>query len=638
MTSSLHSSLEDINSALQNQNPFSQPPFVNANNVWGKNFADVETLNAHASDAVFQALEQIRAGHYSTTSILITAQNGTGKTHIISRIRHRLQVQGGALFVFANKYGDLNQIKSGFQQILADSLRNIGSQGVMQWQEVATAMANQALKVAVPKFTSLSPKNLVNKFDSWSQEQVRKWVNQLATSFRKTKDVNDPDIVRAIFWTLSDEQAPYAVNWLAGKELAQYKANELSLPNQRQSFDAVLQILDLISEYNELVVCFDELDTPEFSDAGLHKSQVVAGLVKELFENLNRGIVLTVMMPGTWNERVKKLPGGVWSKISAQGNPLDLKYMDGNSIIELVTFSLREFYEARNLVPPYPVYPFNENQLRDIGKEKPTVREVLQWCRDNCKPPIDGDTRPEEELADPVELAFTKELEEELGGYLDNNFLLADALFFGFQTLMMMSQTVERVAIQEVTDKVKKKGGKDQYLNFKIIGKEDGKDVSIGLAVLQYDGGRALGAGLKRLIDENGAFSLTRGCLVRSNNKKLNSHFKKTYLEPLINQKGGEFVDLKEEEIKPLIAIRAVYQKREVDYGLSEEQIYKFIAEKGAEKKLGASNPLLREILSDPSYQIPVIEEEPETSVASSMTDTPEASETGGLSELIGNE
>jgi hypothetical protein len=345
----------------------------------------------------------------------------------------------------------------------------------MQWQEVATAMANQALKVAVPKFTFLSPKNLVNKFDSWSQEQVRKWVNQLSTSFRKTKDVNDPDVVRAIFWTLSDEQALYAVNWLAGKELAQYKANELSLPNQRQSFDAVLQILDLISEYNELVVCFDELDSPEFSDAGLHKSQVVAGLVKELFENLNRGIVLTVMMPGTWNERVKKLPGGVWSKISAQGNPLDLKYMDGNSIIELVTFSLREFYEARDLVPPYPVYPFNENQLRDIGKEKPTVREVLQWCRDNCKPPIDGDTLQGEDLVDPVELAFTKELEEELGGYLDNNFLVADALFFGFQTLMMMSQTVERVAIQEVTDKVKKKGGKDQYLNFKIIGKEDGK-------------------------------------------------------------------------------------------------------------------------------------------------------------------
>jgi hypothetical protein len=636
MNRSFVSSLEDINAALQSHNPFSQPPFVNANNVWGKGFPDVETLNAHASDAVFQALEQIRTGHYPTTSILITAQNGTGKTHIISRIRHRLQVQGGASFVFANKYGDLNQIKSGFQQILADSLSNIGSQGVRQWQELATAMANQALRAINPNAQTIAPKDLVKKFENSSEEQVKKVVNQLAKAFCKTKDVKDPDIVRAIFWTLSDEQALYAFNWLAGKELAQFKANELRLPSQQQSLDAVLQILSLISEYNELVICFDELDF-DFNDAGLHKSQIVAGLVKELFENLNRGIILSVMMPGTWNERVKQLPGGVWSKMSASGNPYNLKYIDGDSIIELVTFSLREYYEAKSLVPPYPIYPFNENELRDIGKGKPTVREVLEWCRDNCKPLINngGDGGTIEPKPDLVELAFISELEEELGGYLDNNFLLADALLFGFQTLI--GQTVEQVTIQEVTDRVKKNGGKDQYLNFKIIGKEDGKDVSIGVAVLQYDGGKALGAGFRRLIDEKN-FNLTRGCLVRSKNKRLTSHLKRTYLEPFINEEGGEFVDLKEEEIRPLIAIQAVHQKREVDYGLSEEQIFKFITEKGAEKKLGAGNPLLREILSDPSHQVPAIEEEPETSAESSVADTSDSVEANELPKLIGNE
>lgn len=633
MTSSLNSSLEDINAALQSQNPFSRPPFVNANNVWGKDFPDVESLNAHASNAVFQELEQIRSGYYSTTSILITAQNGTGKTHIISRIRHRLQVQGGALFVFANKYGDLNKIKSGFQKILADSLRNIGSQGVMQWQELAAAMANQTLKAVNPKAQSLIPEEWIKKFENWSQEEAGKWVTQLSAAFCKIKDVNDPDIIRAIFWTLSNEQVLYAVNWLAGKELSQYKANELRLPNQQQSFDAVLQILALISEYNELVICFDELDSPEYSDAGLHISQVIASLVKELFENLSRGVILTVMMPGTWNERVKKLPGGVWSKMTAQGNPLELRYMDGDSIIELVTFSLREFYEARGLVPPNPIYPFNEQQLINIGKEKPTVREVLQWCRENCKPPSII-IKPVK--LDPVEIAFSKEMEEEIGGNLDDNFLIADALLFSFQGLI--GQTVEKVTIQEVTDGVKKRGGKDQYLNFKIIGKEDGKDVSIGVAVLQYDGGKALGAGLKRLIDENGSFSITRGCLVRSQNKKVNSYFKKNYLEPLINDNGGEFVDLKEEEIRPMIAIRAVYQKRDIDYKVSEKQILKFIAEKGTENNLGASNPLLREILSDPSYQVPVIEEEPETIAEPSRTDINEASEASELSELIEND
>jgi len=99
------------------------------------------------------------------------------------------------------------------------------------------------------------------------------------------------------------------------------------------------------------------------------------------------------------------------------------------------------------------------------------------------------------------------------------------------------------------------------------------------------------------------------------------------YLEPLIRQKGGEFVELKEEEIKPLIAIRAVHRKREVDYRVSEEEIFQFIAQKGAHKMLGVSNPLIKEILSDPSYQIPVdmIEDEPITVRESIVADLSEA-------------
>ncbi|WP_449417358.1 hypothetical protein [Phormidium nigroviride] len=95
---------------------------------------------------------------------------------------------------------------------------------------------------------------------------------------------------------------------------------------------------------------------------------------------------------------------------------------------------------------------------------------------------------------------------------------------------------------------------------------------------------------------------------------------------PLIKEKGGEYVELKEDEIKPLLAIRAVYQKREVDYGVSEEQIFNFIAEKGVERMLGINNPLLKEILSDPSYQVPtdLIEDEPVAVAESIMADSSE--------------
>ncbi|MBD1921575.1 AAA family ATPase [Microcoleus sp. FACHB-831] len=620
MTNFSVSSIEELNAAIENQNPFAKPPFLNAKDIWDKEFLDIETINSHASEAVFQALKQIQTGQYSTTSIAITAQDGTGKTHIISRIRHRLQSQGGALFVYANKYGDISQIKQGFQSILADSLKKIGSKEVMQWQELATDMVNEALKAVNPKNKTFLPKDLLQQIEETEEskpEVFNKWLNNAAKAFCKIKNVNNPDTVRAILWTLSADKNLFAINWLAGKELAQFKANELGLPTQNQSFDAVLQILDLISEYNQLVICFDELDNPDIDpDTSLTRAQVVAGLIKELFENLKQGIILSVMMPGVWSNKVKALPGGVYNKISAQGSPLELKYPDGNSIIQLVTLYLREFYKAKNLVPPNPTYPFTQNQLTDLADDKPTIREVLKWCRDNCVPGV--------EQLDPVEIAFSKEMEEELGNSLDDNYLVANALLFGFQRLI--GKTVERVTIEQVTDRVKKRGGKDDYINFKIIGNETGKNATIGVAVLQYTGGKTLGAGLRRLNDYE-TFGLTRGCLVRSKGKKITPHMEKTYLEPLVRQNGGEVVPLKEEEIKPLIAIYSVYQKREVDYKVTDLQIFNFIAEKGAEKMLGVSNPLVQEILSDPSYEVPadMIEEEPVVSEEYMIADVSES-------------
>lgn len=630
MTSLLISHVDEINAALLSHNPFSQPPTVLAQGVWGKGFPDVETLNAHASNAVFKALEEIRVGLYPTTSILITAPPGTGKTHIISRIRHRLQDQGGALFILANKFDNINQVKQGFQQIVADSLSNIGSQETKQWQELATSMANDVFKNAKLDAQIWEPRNLVKKIESSDEQQISSWVNKLTKSFCKIKTVQDHDVVRAIFWTLAEDQASYASNWLAGKEIAQFKANELRLPSQNQSFDTVLQILALISEYNELLICFDELDVHEVSDAGFYKAQVVAGLVKELLENLKRGVILSVMMPGLWKEKIREeLPIGVSNKMTTYCPPLDLRYLDSDSTVELVSVFLKDYYEARELIPPNPVYPFNEEQLRAIGHDRPTVQDVLKWCRENCKLPTGTDSGRSEVETDPVELAFTSESSEDIKNRLDNNYFLADALLFGFQPLI--GETVEGVTVKKVVTGVGKKGKKDDYLNFKILGEESGNTVSIGVAVLQYEGGKALGAGFKRLLDEEGRFELTRGCLVRSKDKPINNHFKKTYLEPL-KEKGGEFAELLEKEVKSLVAIRAVHQKRESNHGVTEEQILKFIVDKGSQYWLGIHNPLLKEILSNPSCELDNIEDEPETSEEITSAHSDDA-EVAGLEE-----
>jgi len=656
MDNSAASPIEALNAAIQSHNPFSKTRIVTEQDVWGKGFPDVPTLNKHASDAVFQAVEQVRTSQSSqekVTSLAITAQPGVGKSHILSRLRHRLERDGGASFVYAsvNNYTDLNLIKYQFQQTLANSLSYTANQGVMQWQEVASAMANEGLKAINADAPSLSPANLLERFDkvcaSWAAKN-KSFMNTLSQKVCQTKPNADPYIVRAVLWTLSKIQSAFAIRWLSGEELDKSKADELGLPanygktnqdKESEALNTVQQILNLVSYYNPVIICFDEIDVKNNStEDGLPTEMVIADLVKRLHDTLHQSelgqgvVILTVMLPDTWTQKIKLMSGGTPARLSThtKGKPIELNFVDSNSMIEIVTLWLKDFYEFRQLKPHDRLYPFEENQLKEYGKKKSTVREALTWCEENFK--VSRPALPEDPL-ERFELAF-RELESGLVDYMENNSLIAKALCFGFETLK--GQTIEGVLIEEVTTEIKPKAKNNDCINFKIIGTENGKVVKIGIAVIQSSQNELV-AGLRRLIDYE-RFDLTRGCLVRSQAKI--ETIKKTaqaykLLEQLVSpqERGGEIVDLIEEQIRPLIAAYSVGRKCR-DYNLTEEQVFDFISH----KQLTFDNPLLREILSDPSGQMPVVDDEDERQLLEDILNPPtidNTDESDDLSDLF---
>jgi len=311
------------------------------------------------------------------------------------------------------------------------------------------------------------------------------------------------------------------------------------------------------------------------------------------------------MMPDTWTKQVDLMPSGIPDRISkyTQRKPINLKYLDDNSIIELVTLWLKEFYEAKNLTPPNPLYPFEESKLRKYGKNGLTVREALTWCVENFK--VDEEILPKDPF-ERFQLALKRETEVNRENYLEDNSLIADALRFGFQSLRGQKldivnssiQNLEQITIEDVVE-IEPKARNQGWINFKIIGNLQEQAFKIGVAVLQYSHGRAVGAGMWRLLEYK-TFDLTRGCLVRSKNqeKKIPNHWDSYgYLKKLVEELGGEHVDLKIEEVRPLIDIYSVYQKRE-RYQLNDEQVLKF------SYGLTHENPLLLGILSNPSGQI----------------------------------
>jgi hypothetical protein len=593
-------SISEIDELIRNKNPFAGHIVVRPAQIWGQSFPDVPSINAHASDAVFDAVEKVHKGLRETVGITITAERGSGKSHVISRIRHQLQIEGKALFVYMGTYENLNQIKYQFLQAVASSLRAFSSQNVMQWQEIAAALINESRQ------WNYTPQQYISYFPGWLTKHSQKLVDLLTQEVLKTKpEITNPYLVKAILWTLSSVHANYANYWLSGLELTQEQAQSMGLPNPKiedreaEALRTVRQILDIISFYRVPVICFDELDIAETADNGFTAPQVIASLSKDLYNSLKRGVLLLAMYNPTWNEQVRTLPQAeavIDRLVSEQADrkPIALNKLNSDDIVAVVGQWLKEFYETNQQNPPHYLYPFDEHQLRELGKSRPTVRSVLKWCADKFVVPNHPIDDPEPIHA--VEPYFQQELinvQASIDSLLDDEVAISNALYLAFGSLI--GETIEGVKIDDI-EEIQANKSDQGYIDFKIVG--NGGKIKIGLMVLQQSGGKYVGAALKRLIEYE-KFDLTRGCLVRSKKINTGAAVPRECLRILLKEKCGEWVMLQSNDITPLLAISFVLHCK--SYELTEEQIFDFIEQ----KQLAINNPLIREILSDPSGQEP---------------------------------
>lgn len=624
------SSLQPILEALKNTNPFDKPPVVKAQSIWGESFPDVSSLNAHASDAVFQTLQKVETASSSlekVASIVFTADRGLGKTHIIRRIRKQIQANNSTIFIYASadKYSDLDFINSAFQRSVAESLEQASGKKVTQWQEVAYLLVTDALKHNNPNTKIPSPPDLVSKFDRAFQNSLTKGknlINDLTKAIRKIKPEADPYIIRAIVWTLSEERGALAVKWLAGEYLETQDAVDLRLPlnnrsDKERELDAlstVSKIISLIGEYRTVLVCFDELDNIGCNADGYPTAMVIVDLVRRLFTSIHqspkdKGVtILSVLIPDVWGQIIMDKEASA-AKICTtfNGKAIDLQYVNPETLVELVSVWLNDFYKARNLNPPSPVYPFEEKELLEFGKGKPHVREALTWCADKLSQKV-GELLPLTSTRKPpppterLKIAYQQALEAFPDEYLEDNELIASALQFAFEKIISLEKVgdapIEGVVLKEITE-ITPRSKNNGYLNFKVIGVEENENtVNIGISVLQQTYGLSVGAGFKRLLDYE-TFDLSRGCLVRSRERKLKRNWDSYQYYQQLVEKGGEWVDLKEEEIKPLLALKYVYDHHEkFDLTIKRLDSFAFV------QKLLVDNPLIKEILSKPEGQV----------------------------------
>ncbi|MEB3230647.1 MAG: hypothetical protein VKJ64_06545 [Leptolyngbyaceae bacterium] len=601
MTVANHPSLQaKLDEAIATYNPFEGHFVVKTKDLWSDDFFDVPSINNYVSDHILEQLQKINnpSINLNTHGIVIKAGKGRGKTHILSRIAHRLRNEGNGAFIYVCEYGDLSNIRYQFLQALTTSLKKPGKSGLSLWQELAIKLVNSVLKnqLSVEKVVKGFPSILLNK-----PEQRERFISQIHAKHKAV--IHNPYITRAILWTISPIYAPYSINWLSGRGLTEKQAQIMDLPDvdkedqEKTAFDISCQILNLLGQYCTPVICFDQLDGVEFGSeddlnvSGFSRGMVVASLATDLYDNIDRGVFITSLYEGTWEQEIIGSITAVEDRIGQ--TKLELQPLSPDTAVDLVHQILKTFYSNFDkLTLPNPFYPFEEKEIREKGREKPTVRELMRWYADKWSkvgtviPPLEK-----------IKKVYNSILENIDDDFFESNEQIANALAFSFKYLV--GQTIGTMTVNKIERDVKPKAANSGWINFIIHGVDDGKPAKIGVAVLQNKNGRGITAGLTRLTDYQ-KFKLTRGCLVRS--QAINTGARKglELKDQLLTKQSGEWVSPKIDEIRSLLALQELSRTLD-DEGFTQADFEQFIAE----EKLLVEHPVLTEILSDPSGQSP---------------------------------
>lgn len=603
MTEALdRSTLSALNRAIERHNPFIGLATLEEADLWRGNLPDCPSPHRSAMALVQSALAEIERGK-RVCSLVILGEMGTGKTHFLAQVWRKLQRSGEAAFIYIDlqQFQDSTTVRQVLLAAIAQSLTRKGASGFMQWQELASALATHALESLDTQVKELTPEMAVRRLRGQPQERNRHWVDRVAEGFFKLRpDIGDPDVVRAILWTLAPAQAPFARKWLAGRSLAPWKLDELGLPQRqgesRESRAAELleEILQVLGDWKPLVVAFDRLDGEELDETDEDALEdewdmrVPVGAMVRLSQSLRAlrcthgTVLLSVMDPETWDRIVQPMLGRMTRHLSDRADPIELPETDETVVRAVIRAWLRKFYHDRKLVPPSPLYPFDDSQLKALAREGSDLHDAIEWCAENFRP-------VENDPLERVTQAFERSLAQvqDLGDMTEA--AVVEAIGLGFESLV--GTTVEGVEIRGVEQRVSGKSQRRKTIDLKIIGSERGQDLRIGVMVVFDERGQRVGNRLRTLCNFE-EFGLTRGVLVRPFVREIPSTWKAREWISCLEASGGGWLDLSLEAIAPLLALTEIIAQRQ-EWGLSKSRILSFANGKG----LATGNPLIRQLL-----------------------------------------
>jgi hypothetical protein len=426
-------------------------PFGHAiiSDAWDPAGIDIPEINARAFDTCLDAFERVSSGRGSE-SIILHGPAGSGKTHLLGRLQHRLVANAaknapdGALrciFIAVKLQTSPHMLWQHLRRRVADDLLRL-TEGASQLQRLvahflAANNPGQNVRYWVMKIRVLS---------QIEDETVESLLDEVAERARLGFELR-----KVLSHLIYRRNLAEARGWLRADPLPEEAMARLGLAAgsvvepEHEARELITSLCRLAGDSLPMVLCFDQVEALQTRSDDASAFFRLGRQLADLYESDDNVLLITCLQSAVLDAFRKSVRDADWDRLAkkeATLDPLDQKLV--NTLLQRRLDSVPELAALRREHPAEPLWPLPPNRVAGLFADLPraTARRALMHAeqlfeelRVQRKPPEPKEPEVflEEELERRLiaaERSSPSETEENLRHGLP---LLAEALKLGWE-------------------------------------------------------------------------------------------------------------------------------------------------------------------------------------------------------------
>ncbi len=372
-------------------------PFVSnrVDSAWDPDPVDVEAINRTAFDRCIETIELVR-NTGRCRGLLLSGEAGSGKTHLLQRLRRQVQRNGRDCFAYVPPVSGPERF---FRDLLQYTVRDlVGIHSGNPASQLETLLVRELLR------TALGDKLPAAVF--WADvrrryppgEALFRWLEGPVQRLCERLEL-DPEVMRVLRHYLAEHRRSDAYAWLLGRSVPEEVVERLgvsrTLEDDADALHALVALSQLAGASSVLVLTFDQLEGLQVDAEDQQGLRAFATDVAKLFVACRNIATVSCVQTYFKQDLERAVPPAHMDRLAQDQGALTP--LESGPACELVAERLRavpELKEARRVLGERePLWPLDRRDIeRAITAGGIPARHLLNYCRDRFEEWRRGET------------------------------------------------------------------------------------------------------------------------------------------------------------------------------------------------------------------------------------------------------